>query len=189
MRARRLLAGAALLAAAAPAPVFTDGFETPVVAQGFTRYATGAQLGPWTVTAGNVDLSTTHLWSTAQGRQNLDLDGDRAGAVARTITTTPLLTYRISYALGGNYVGGPAVKTGELRVNGQVAQKLSFDTTGKSRDNMGYTRHTAYVLAKGTSMRIEFASTTTPSGYGPLIDDVRVDKCVAVLCSALLSGA
>ncbi|GID25200.1 DUF642 domain-containing protein [Paractinoplanes brasiliensis] len=178
----RILLAAALLAAPAPAPAFLDGFETPAVTGGSTRYAAGAQLGPWQVTAGDVDLSTTRLWSTAEGRQNLDLDGAVNGAVARTVTSTPLLTYRISYSLGGNYVGAPAVKTGELRVNGKVVQKLSFDTAGKSRDNMGYTRHTAYVPARSRSLRVEFASTTSPAGHGPLIDDVRVDSCLLILC-------
>ncbi|MBM2622245.1 DUF642 domain-containing protein [Actinoplanes sp. LDG1-06] len=180
----RALLAAALLAAPAPvvAPAFQDGFESPAVPSGFSRLSAGTQIGPWQVSAGDVDLSTTHLWTTAEGRQNLDLDGTTNGAVTRTVPTTPLLTYRITYALGGNYVGPPAVKTGELRVNNQPTQTLTFNTAGRSRDNMGYTRHTTYVLAKSRSLKIEFAGTTTPAGYGLLLDDVRVDSCVIILC-------
>jgi choice-of-anchor C domain-containing protein len=181
---RRLLTGVATTALLAPAGGSTigDSFETPAAAGGFVRYPAGTQLGPWTVTTGNVDLTTTALWQAAEGRQSLDLDGDAPGAVARTIATTPLLTYRITYALAGNYVGAPAVKTGEVRANGKVIQEMSFDTTGRYRDSMGYLRQTAYVLAKSSSLRLEFASTTTPGDFGPVIDDVRVDSCLLVLC-------
>jgi choice-of-anchor C domain-containing protein len=180
---RRLLTGVATVALLVPtSPALGDGFEAPAGVGGFTRYETGSQVGAWTVTAGNVDLTTTALWQPAEGRQSLELDGDRPGAIARTFKTTPLLTYRISYALAGNYVGAPAVKTGELRANGTVIQQLSFDTTGSYRDSMGFVRHTAHVLAKSASLRLEFASTTAPGGFGPVIDDVRVASCVLVLC-------
>ena len=192
MRARRLILGAATAAVTAltgttPAPAagdpaVRDGFETPAVSGGFTRYAAGARLGPWTVTSGEVDLTTTALWQTPEGRQSLELDGRARGSVARTLVTKPLRTYRITYALAGNYVGAPAVKTGEVRANGKVIQSFAFDTTGRSRDDMGYVRRTAYVLAKGGTLVLEFAGTTTPSGYGPLIDDVRVDSCLLILC-------
>ncbi|MCM4077122.1 DUF642 domain-containing protein [Paractinoplanes hotanensis] len=170
------------VSATAATPVLTDGFEQPPVPHSYQRLTAGHQFGVWTVTSGDVDLTTTDLWSAAQGRQSLDLDGAAQGTVARTFKSTPLLTYRISYALAGNYVGAPAIKTGEVRVNGKVVQQLSFDTTGKSRNNMGYTRHQTYVLAKSTSLRLEFASTTTPAGHGPVIDDVKVDTCLTILC-------
>jgi hypothetical protein len=56
------------------------------------------------VTAGNVDLSTARLWQTPDGRQSLDLDGDANGAVATTVTSRPLTTYRITLTLVGNPV-------------------------------------------------------------------------------------
>jgi choice-of-anchor C domain-containing protein len=177
-----VVAGLMGVSAAASAPVLTDGFEQPVVPRSSLGLAAGRAFGAWTVTKGNVDLVTTDLWTPVEGRQSLDLDGNVPGAVARTFRSTPLLTYRISYALAGNYVAAPTVKTGEVRVNGKLVQRMSFDTTGKSRNNMGFTRHTAFVLAKGVSMRLEFASTTTPGGHGPVIDDVRVDSCLVILC-------
>ncbi|WP_203777805.1 DUF642 domain-containing protein [Paractinoplanes deccanensis] len=170
---------AALLAATL---VFGDSFEKPHVAGAYYRYAAGTQLGPWTVTRGDVDVAADSLWQVAEGRQNIDLDGGQQGAIAATFATKPLLTYRITYALAGNYAGPPTIKTGELRVNGQVIQQLSFDTTGRSATDMGFTRRTAYVLARGTSFELEFASTTTPAGHGPVIDDVRVEACLLIIC-------
>ncbi len=163
---------------AASAPVLTDGFEQPAIPHGSERFTAGKTVGAWTVTRGSADLVTTDVWTPAAGRQSLDLNG----AVSRTYRSTPLLTYRISYSIAGNYVGAPAVKTGELRVNDKPVQAMKFDTTGRSRNNMGFTRRTAFVLAKGVSMRLEFASTTTPQGHGPVLDDVRVDSCLVILC-------
>src|SRR3954469_19891654 len=71
--------------------VFKDGFEKPAVGGAFYRYAAGTRIGAWTVTRGDVDLSSDSLWQVSEGRQNLDLDGGQPGAVAATFATKPLL--------------------------------------------------------------------------------------------------
>jgi choice-of-anchor C domain-containing protein len=180
----RILTAALLLlpTAATPAPVFRNGFESPVVGGQFQRFAAGSRIGPWTVTAGNVDLATTSLWQTPEGRQNLDLDGDTNGTVSTTIPVRPLVTYRISYALAGNPASAPLIKTGGVRVNGKVVQLFTFDTGLTSLSRMGFTTRTLYVFSLTKQLRLDFASTTRPAGYGPVIDDVRVDSCLVVLC-------
>jgi hypothetical protein len=171
-------------AAAGTGPVFHDGFESPAVSGQFQRYPAGAHLGPWTVTGGDVDLSSTDLWQVGEGRQNLDLDGDANGRVATTFAVKPLTTYRISYALAGNPAAAPLVKTGEVRVDDKVVQRFSFDTGRTSLSTMDFGRRAVYVFALTGRMRLEFASTTAPAGWGPVIDDVRVDSCLVVLCPA-----
>ncbi|MEV4344107.1 hypothetical protein AB0J83_06470 [Actinoplanes sp. NPDC049596] len=167
----------ALLLAATP--TFGDGFEKPTVDGAYYRYAAGTQLGPWTVTRGDVNVASTSYWQVSEGRQNLGLDG----AVAATFATEPLLTYRISWDLAGDPTAPPTVKTGELRVNDKVIQAMSFDTTGRTAATMGYLRRAAYVLAKGPSFRVEFA------GAGTVIDDVRVDACLLIICPKGVSPA
>jgi choice-of-anchor C domain-containing protein len=198
-RARRRLSTAALTLAllagltpaadaAGPGPasntsVFRDGFETPVVAAGqFRRYPAGSHLGPWTVTRGDVDLATTRLWQVTEGRQNLDLDGAANGTIETTIPVRPLTTYRITYDLAGNPAAAPLVKTGEVRVNGKAVQRFTFDTGRTSLSRMAFTTGSVSVFSLTGSMRLEFASTTTPAGWGPVIDDVRVDSCLILLC-------
>jgi hypothetical protein len=182
----RLLTAALLMLppapAPAPAPVFRDGFESPAAAGQFQRFGAGSRLGPWTVTAGDVDLSTTRLWQTPEGRQNLDLDGDVNGAVSATIPVRPLTTYRISFSLAGNPAAGPRVKTGEVRVDGRTALPFTFDTSLTSLSRMAFTTRALYVFALTGHLRLDFASTTRPAGWGPVIDDVRVDSCLVVLC-------
>lgn len=193
------LAGLAILAApsaaAAPAPegsppasppscqptVPGDSFESPVVAPGtFTEPGAGAVIGPWTVTAVNVNLNGAGLYQAADGVQTLDLSGNAPGGVRRAVPTValplPLFTYVVTYCLAGNPDGGPAVKTGVVQVNGTPVQRFSFDGTGKSRRDMGYQPQRVSFTATGASTDLEFRS-TTPTPYGPVIDKVAIQKC------------
>jgi choice-of-anchor C domain-containing protein len=180
-----VLSGVGVFAAApaSAATAFTDGsFESPVVApHTFVRISVGGSLGAWTVTKGDVDLSGAGFWQTADGAQSLDLDGGKAGAVSQTFATSPLFAYEVSFALAGNPVDLPLVKTGQVLVNGRVVQNFSFDVTGKTEANMGYVHREFAFQATGNSTTLEFAS-TTGTGFGPVIDDVQVQPCLLILC-------
>jgi choice-of-anchor C domain-containing protein len=167
----------------ASADVGTGGFESPVVPAGtFVRLGVGQHLGAWTVTAGDVDLSGTGFWQVAEGHQSLDLDGSATrGAVSQSFDTVPLFAYQVTFALAGNPVAGPAVKTVRVLANGDAVADFSFDVTGKSMTNMGYLTKRATFLATGFTTNLTFAS-TTGSGYGPVIDKVRVESCLLVIC-------
>jgi len=181
-RLRRFLILGLTAALLIPRPVLQDGFESPAVRGQFQRLPTGSHIGPWTVTAGNVDLSTSSLWQTPSGRQSVDLDGDVNGTISTTVPARPLTTYRVTYALAGNPAAAPMRKTGEVRVNGKVVQRFAFDTSLTSLSRMAYGTRTLYVFALTRELRLDFASTTSPAGYGPVLDDVRVDSCLVVLC-------
>jgi choice-of-anchor C domain-containing protein len=163
---------------------FSDGsFETPVVnPHTFHTYYAGESFGPWTVTSGSVELNGEGFWQHADGNQSLDLDGADTGAAAQTFATNLLTKYKVTYSLAGNTDYIPIVKTGKVLVNGQLAQNFSFDTTGKSRTDMGYVTKGFTFLSSGRSTTLEFVSTTTPGGYGPVIDKVRVDSCLLIIC-------
>jgi choice-of-anchor C domain-containing protein len=166
--------------AAAVTTTFADSFETPVITVDFVDYLAGQQVGAWTVISGSVDLTTD--WQHAQGRQSLDLNGSDPGAVSHTFPTTLLTTYRVTYALAANPDAGQAIRTGNVKVNGQLLDSFSFDRTGKSVSNMGWVYRTFYFTnSLGASADLQFAS-TTPSAWGPVIDDVRVESCLLVLC-------
>jgi hypothetical protein len=86
--------------------------------------------------------------------------------------------YRIHYSLAGNPEGGPAVKTGKVLVNGVPFQHFSFDTTGKTKAEMGYVRNSFVASIRGAAPTLTFVSTTSPAGHGPVIDDVSVEACL-----------
>jgi choice-of-anchor C domain-containing protein len=175
--------GAITAAPASAATGFSDGsFETPVVASNtFVTIFPGQPLGPWTVTSGNVDLIGAGFWQAADGVQSLDLDGGQAGAVSQTFATSPLFAYEVSFALAGNPVDLPVVKTGQVLVNGHVALNFSFDTTGKTEAHMGYVHREFAFQATGNATTIEFASTTA-GAFGAVIDDVEIQPCLLILC-------
>ena len=206
-RRRRLRAGAGVIAvlcgigavAATPAHAgtgtqFSDGsFETPAVTPGtFQDLSQGQSIGPWTVT-GLVDLIGAGYWQAADGAQSVDLNGQTAsipgepGAVTQTFSTIPLFAYEVSFALAGNPLSqgdplaGPLTKTGHVLVNAHVVKEFSFNVTGKSPANMGYVTEEFTFLATGTSTTLEFAS-TNPGEGGPVIDNVRVESCLLVVC-------
>ncbi|WNE96810.1 choice-of-anchor C family protein [Streptomyces luomodiensis] len=176
-----VLAGTGIGAASAAAVSlsrFDDGsFETPrVAANTFTNVGTGGTIGPWKVTAGNVDHIGAGYWQAAEGDQSVDLNGGTAGTVAQTFTTVPGKRYVVTYSLAGNPGGGPAVRTGKVLVDGQNFQDFSFDVTGKTVTNMGYVTREVVFVARGTSTTLAFASTQN-TAYGPVIDDVTVRAC------------
>ena len=47
---------------------------------------------------------------------------------------------------------------------------------------MGYVHRSFQFLSLGPSITLEFGSTTSPQGYGPVIDDVVVEGCPLVRC-------
>ena len=93
----------------------------------------------------------------------------------------------VSFALAGNPDGLPVTKTVDVRLNnnplllgGITIHPFSFNTTGKTKANMGWTDQS--FLFTSASRRPEnmviltFISTTT-GFFGPAIDNVRiVDK-------------
>lgn len=180
-----LVAGATALAAPAHAAGghralshFDDGsFETPKApANAFTGLTAGQSIGPWTVTAGSVDLIGAGFWQAAEGDQTLDLNGSGSGTVAQRFTTVPGTTYSVTYALAGNPDGGVALRTGRALIDGQDFQDFSFDVTGRTRAAMGYVGRQFTFVAQGTSTTLSFTSTVA-GAYGPVIDNVQVKEC------------
>ncbi|MFD5919050.1 DUF642 domain-containing protein [Kitasatospora sp. NPDC058201] len=176
-------AGAAATAVAAVA--FSDGgFESPVVPAPapFTDYLGGQTFGPWTVGGDSADLTSDRLWDVAEGHQSLDLNGSTTGSVSQTFPVAPLTTYLVTFKLAGNPVWAPALKTGQVRVNGTTVLDFAFDVSGHGLRSMGYVEQTtAFTNLLGTSATLTFAS-TTPGYGGPVIDDVKVRSCLLVLC-------
>ena len=171
-------------ASATPLNGFTDGgFEDVTATPGFfDRYFAPANFGVWTVTQNSVDLMGAGVWDGVDGVQSVDLDGGaHPGGIAQTFDTVPLLKHRVTYHLAGNPTSGPAVKTGQVLANGNVIQNFSFDVTGKTYTDMGYVKKHTYFFTTSPSATLEFRS-TTGTGYGPVIDAVRVESCLLVIC-------
>ncbi|GAB3948359.1 hypothetical protein GCM10029976_079360 [Kribbella albertanoniae] len=173
-------------APASAATVYATGFEHPPVSTAWQEYFTGQQFDGWTVTAGTVDTVT--LWQDAEGRQSLDLNGSLDGSIARTLPTQLLTTYKVTFAVAGNTEGPPVVKSGKVQVNGQDVDTFTFSIAGKNISSMGWVYRSFYFTnLLSTSSVLQFAGTSATK-WGAVIDDVKVESCLLILCPASASA-
>ncbi len=174
-----LVAMSAAPALAATSQTTNGGFETPAIgaSPGYQTFPTGSTgITGWTVSSGTVDLVDASLFQPNSGAQSLDLDGTNPGTLAQSVTVQPGMTYHVAFALAGNPNGGPTIKSLTVTFGGQ-AHPYTFDTTGRSPQNMGWTPQgfDVTVPASGSTSALTFASgDPSNSNGGPEIDDVSV---------------
>jgi choice-of-anchor C domain-containing protein len=118
-----------------------EGFEygpsTP--SSGYITLAAGnTSLPGWTISGGGIDYITT-FWVSAEGSRSLDLNGESAGAISARYYTYPGYPVQVSFSMAGNPGCGGGVRKLRIEANGQW-QDYVFDTTGRSRSNMGWTK-------------------------------------------------
>ncbi|MER7577051.1 DUF642 domain-containing protein [Streptomyces sp. NPDC126514] len=183
-----------------PLPFMDGSFEFPrIAAESIQTYVAAnvtfptcpcpEYIGPWRVSQRTVDLyRNSNRFPAARGSQIVDLNGTNAedlahtqpGAITQRFATKVGVTYAVTYQLAANFDRPPVVKTGEVRVNDQVVQSFSFDSTGKTPQNMGWQKWRVTFKAVGEATTLTFASTTADgtgfSPSGPLIDDVKVKR-------------
>jgi choice-of-anchor C domain-containing protein len=155
---------------------FEDGPEPDAGGPGFTPMEAGStEIRGWTITRGSIDYIGPY-WQHADGRRSLDLNGNVPGAIAQTIRTHPGKKYRVTFSLAGNNCGGDVepVKTVVVSAAGSEG-RFTFDTTGKSYEDMGWLTKTWEFTASAAETTLEFTSVTelTPA-CGPALDRVSV---------------
>ena len=130
----------------------------------------------WVVINGDVDHVGSY-WQAAHGSSSMDLHGSLGpGGMAQTVTTTPGAVYRVSFALAGHPLcGGPSIRTMTVEAAGQSAD-FSFDISGYSLFNMGWTPKTFIFIATGPQTELRLFSTTPPGCGGPAIDAVVLEE-------------
>jgi hypothetical protein len=103
------------------------------------------------------------------------------GSISQTFDVVPGQKYQVTFDLAGNPAGGPSEKT--ITTSAGATVKLSsFDTTGKSLTNMGWTPFSFDITAVGPTETATFQSTTLafsgndqyPQAFGPALDNVSV---------------
>jgi uncharacterized protein (TIGR03437 family) len=148
------------------------GFELPGNNGSYVTLSAGSSgLTGWSITSGDVDYVGT-FWTPSEGRSSLDMDGFSAGTIAQTFSTIAGTTYTVAFDLAGNAAGGPAIKTIRSSAAGQ-SRDFTFDTTGRSNTNMGWTRQSWSFTANSSSTTLSFQSLTAGSA-GPALDNVVV---------------
>jgi len=183
-RMRGLAFGVLLLSSAAvqAAPFQNGSFEsgTLVNTGSFDELHMGATaITGWSVLGpAGVDYVSSGYWQAADGTRSLDLVGcDREtggqGGVEQTFDTVPGVRYTVTFAMAGN-PGEPLLKTLQVSAAGRT-ESYSFDATGKTGGNMGWTGKTFWFDATGTSTTLRFDNTSDASRCaGAALDNVVV---------------
>ena len=176
----------AFAAAAASANLITNGsFESGVNPGSFTTLfaPNSTSITGWKVTEGSIDYIGTY-WTASNGARSIDLAGNGKGAITDPFFTYLDIPYLLEFDLAGNPDGGvlvPRVKIVEVTVKpvGSTAPPpvytFTFDTTGKTKTNMGWAKQSLLFNGLGANTEITFASGMGTSPYGPALDNVRVD--------------
>ncbi|MGN6547112.1 MAG: cadherin domain-containing protein, partial [Aureliella sp.] len=139
----------------------------------FTNYTTGASLGGWTVSSGNVDLMGTGAQASPLGGRSIDLNGSAAGEISQTLTTVAGRHYQIIFNVSGNFGSGEATKDFRVSAGGTSQDYSLTQPAGWSTSNSLFSGRSMTFTADSSSTTLRFTSFDTGAA-GALIADVRV---------------
>ena len=108
--------------------------------------------------SGELDLVPSSVWLPEIGNQSVELNGGtRAATIAQAFGATEGATYRVSFYLAGNpaWQGGTLMKLQvsweDIDTHGNTlsitTKNFTFDTTGKTPTDMGWTKHSFRVTS------------------------------------------
>jgi choice-of-anchor C domain-containing protein len=171
-----------LFTVSAEAIPFTNGsFEAGTfTANPFDTLGNGSTaMTGWVVGLNSIDWIGSY-WQPKDGNRSVDLSGNDLGSISQTFDTTAGQKYQVQFWLAGNPDSGPVIKTLDAGVIVNIP--FTFDTTGFSKTNMGWTLESfAFTAGAGTSSTLTFTSTTccsdrtdVPRAFGPALDAVSV---------------
>src|SRR4051794_41118923 len=168
MKLLGLIAGAALLFGAQSASAVTianGSFELGTAPGAFAQVNPGdGNITGWTVNSGSVDYIGSY-WAASNGSRSLDMSGGSAGQISQVINgLTDGQEYKVTFDIAGNPAGAPASKDLKVTADGYFGL-YSFDTSGHSTVDMGWSSQTFFFVANGTSATLAFLSLTAGS-YG-----------------------
>jgi choice-of-anchor C domain-containing protein len=178
-----------LIAIPASASLITNGsFESGPPISGYIALPGGSTVIPgWTVTGNSIDVVDGE-WVASDGRRSVDLDGTPGpGGISQAFATNPGSAYRVEFDVAGNVTDVPVIKLFRVSAAGQ-SQDMWFDTTGKTKTNMGWEPRSFTFTATDSQTTLAFQSLDT-SYYGAVIDNVRVSPVPEPAIAALLLPA
>lgn len=171
----------------AQASLTNGSFETGTDPGTFTTLSPGStNITGWTVT-GEIDYIGTY-WQASEGNRSIDLSGYSAGSIEQILSTTPGTRYYVSFDMAGNPDSTQGLKELSIEAVGIDSQTFGFDTTGKTRANMGWETKNWSFTAADYSTTLKFSSLTS-TAYGPALDNVSVIPAPgAILLASMGAG-
>jgi choice-of-anchor C domain-containing protein len=153
---------------------FEEGPDVPKGGNAFITLENGSTALPgWVVTQGNINVVDASFWNAADGKRSVDLNGSMPGAISQTFKTKKGQKYRLTFMLAGSHPdAAPTEKKLQVSAAGKQTE-FTFDTTGKTTNEMGWVRKTWEFTAEDVKTTLEFLS-LTEGADGPALDDVVV---------------
>lgn len=176
--------------------VFVNGsFEigdTPPLGGTYVPAPDSTSIPGWTVQSGGVDYIGSDTWQAEDGIRSLDMSGHNAGSILQNVSGLIIgQQYQLSFYMAANNLEGPPIKTLQASID-SVTQTFTFDGTGTTLANMGWSLRTMDFTADNTTMALVFTSLDNTLA-GPALDNVSIspipEPCVAsLLCTAAVLG-
>jgi choice-of-anchor C domain-containing protein len=157
--------------------LLTNGsFELPALppGTGFSEILAGGVLPGWTVGGDGIDL-IRDFWQPSAGAQSIDLSRLTAGTISQTVATTPFQVYNLIFDMAGNPDSGDPFKDMQVGITNstQPSSLQTFNITGFSRSDMGWSQRTIAFVALSNTTTISFTSLEN-NAFGPALDNVRL---------------
>lgn len=160
-----------LPAFASPNLIANGGFEQSSFSGNYATYGAGSTaLSGWIIGGDSIDL-INHYWQPASGSYSLDLSGYYDGTISQSIATTQGQRYHVTFDMAGNPDDDDKVKVMQVGLAGQPL--YTFDTSGRTQSNMGWTTKGFDFVATGSHSTLFFSS-LQDSAYGVALDNVSV---------------
>jgi hypothetical protein len=154
-------------------------FGSPDNSGNFTTiYAPGTfgESDAWTVTSGSIDLINNY-WTSPNAYKTVDLDGNNPGSIATTIDVPQAGIVTIDFDLAGNPDGAPTVKTMQVQLGSATPEQFTFNKTGYSESNMGWTPESAvFDITTPGEFTLSFASEDVGSPYGAAVGAISASE-------------
>jgi choice-of-anchor C domain-containing protein len=154
-------------------PFQNGSFEDPGAGPGATIYSAGnTTITRWTVESGSIAYLGVP-WQAAEGKSSINLNGFGAGSLSQKFDTVANTMYEVIFAMAGNPLGGDLIK--DLRVSvADFSKDFTFDTSGKTTTDMGWTNFSFTFLATDLLTTLTFTSLEN-NVFGAALDNVRVN--------------
>lgn len=130
---------------------------------------------------------SSQFWGGSDGIQSVDLNGSPGyGGVEQTIETEPGQKYSVTFDMAGNPQSPEGEKVKQIKVQAlgkglEASEIFSFDTTGKTVENMGWEQKTWEFTATSEETTLQFVTEVneaeginTDPLRGPALDNVVV---------------
>lgn len=167
--------------------ITNGGFEEPAVpagdADGGIRFMAPADIpGGWRLIDGSADIlrrAGATQFQVVDGAQAIDLNGGSRGTLRRTLDLSGPAVFRLSYWLSGNPTCGAGIQRATITLENVFVTSPTFSTVGRSVTDMAWQYFEFSFAGLPDPVTLTFQS-VTGTDCGPMIDDVRLVKCLEI---------